>query len=252
MKKKYFPWVFLTLILLFSPSRAAERADLGSSFLQGINYYNQGDYSKAVSAFSTIAVSGVKNGKLYYNLGNSFLKNGDLGRAVLWFERSLKMIPNDPDLNFNLDYALSMLKDEIEEKINPIFRVLFFWKEMYSPKTFQWTAISLNLIFWVVMILRFLMKKRLLKTPGYVILFFVMIFSFTAFYSFYSERYKREAVILPEKISIRSGLTEGSTELFILHSGTKVIVQKEMQGFYRIYFSKGKIGWIKKEDAEVI
>ena len=51
---------------------------------------------------------------------------------------------------------------------------------------------------------------------------------------------------------VRSGLTEDSTELFVLHAGTKVKIGKERNVFYRISFSDTKIGWLKKSEVGII
>ena len=87
---------------------------------------------------------------------------------------------------------------------------------------------------------------------NYVILTVALVFTLTAFYNHYAVRYVKEAVILPDKIAVRSGLTEDSTELFGLHAGTTVKIEKENKDFYRIYFSEGKIGWLKKSEVGVI
>ena len=96
----------LTIVILFSLYNA-----LGTGrtrlFLDGINDYNTGKYKDAVKKLSHIAEKGVVNGKLYYNLGNAYLKSGDVGRAILWYERALKLMPHDPDLRFNINYARS-------------------------------------------------------------------------------------------------------------------------------------------------
>jgi SH3-like domain-containing protein len=79
-----------------------------------------------------------------------------------------------------------------------------------------------------------------------------MVFTLTAFYNYYASRYLKQAVILPDSVAVRSGLTTDSTELFVLHGGTKVKIDKENRDFYRIYFSDGKIGWLKKKDVGII
>jgi SH3-like domain-containing protein len=79
-----------------------------------------------------------------------------------------------------------------------------------------------------------------------------LIFTLTAVYNDYEADFIKEAVILPAKVSIRSGLTNDATELFVLHAGTKVKIDKEKDDYIRISFSEGKIGWIKKSDAGVI
>jgi tetratricopeptide (TPR) repeat protein len=240
----------IIFILLTVPAHADE---MTRAFLDGIKHYKENNFAGAISEFSKIADAGVKNSRLFYNLGNAYLRNNDLGHAILWYERALKLAPDDPDLRFNYEYALSQVKDERDDKDISVFRILFFWKHALSAETIRLTAIILNAVFWLAVILRLIQKKKkILRIPAYLILVPAVIFTLTAFYNYYEESHLRQAVILPPEVSVRSGLTDDSTELFILHAGTRVRIEKEKDEFFRIYFSEGKIGWIKKEAAGVI
>lgn len=231
----------------------AQASEMTRAFLDGIQFYKEEKFAEAISAFSKIAESGVRNSKLFYNLGNAYLKNGDIGHAVLWYERALALTPDDPDLRFNYEYAISQVKDKKEDKDISVFRILFFWKHFLSAKAVQVTAIILNVIFWLIMIFRMVQKKgRILKGPGYLLFLLALIFTMTAFYNYYEAAYIRHAIILPSQVSVRSGLTDDSTELFVLHAGTKVKIEKEHKDFFRIYFSEGKIGWIRNDQLAVI
>jgi tetratricopeptide (TPR) repeat protein len=241
---------FCALAVFLILSSDAYGSEIAKTFFDGIQAYKENNFDKAITAFEKI--SGVKNPKLFYNLGNAYLKNNDLGHSMLWYERALKLNPDDPDLKFNYNYALSLTKDEKDDREFPIIRILFFWKYLLSSYAVQCAALSLNLLFWLVLIIRMLMKKKLMKTFGYVLLMLTLIFTLTAFYNEYEEIYLRQAIILPEKISVRSGFAQDSTELFALHAGTKVRIEKESKDFFRIYFSEGKIGWIRKSEAGVI
>jgi tetratricopeptide (TPR) repeat protein len=240
------------ITILFILMTGAAASELTMAFFDGIKNYKAEEYAKAASAFSGVADAGIKNGKLFYNLGNSYLKNGRLGHAVLWYERALRLIPDDPDLKFNHEYVLSLIKDEADDGNLPIFRVLFFWKHLMSATTIQWTGILLNLFAVLMLTIPVVRKKKKVKTSAYLLLILAVIFILTAFYNFYETAYIKKAVILPEQVSVRSGLTDNSTELFVLHTGTKVKIEKENTAFFRIFFSDGKIGWIKKSDAGII
>ncbi len=223
------------------------------NFLDGIKAYRSDNYEAAIKAFLKIATSGVKNGKLYYNLANAHLKNDDLGQAMLWYERALKLIPHDPDLKFNHKHALSLVKDERDEKNLPILKVVFFWKHILSKETVKWIAIALNLFFWMILAFRIIQKKRrTFRASLYFVLIPLLIFTSTAFYNYYEDAFLKEAIILDEQVSVRSALSDVSTELFVLHGGTKVKIEKEKGDYFRIFFSEGKIGWLKKADLGVI
>jgi tetratricopeptide (TPR) repeat protein len=249
---KGFKHILLFILLILCSVRITGASETARTFLDGIKNYKEGRFAEAAAFFSRIADEGINNGKLFYNLGNAYLKNGDIGNAMLWYERSLKVLPHDPDLKFNYEYALSLTKDEKGDKEIPLVRILFFWKYLLSQAQIQWVAILFNLFFWSLMAIRIIRRKTRFQTIGHVMLALGLIFIFTAVYNDYEADFIKEAVILPDKVSIRSGLTDDATELFVLHAGAKVKIDKEKDGYIRIAFSEGKIGWIKKSDAGVI
>jgi len=249
---KVFKHILLFVMLVLCSARITGASETARTFLDGIKDYKENRYAEAAAAFSKIADEGIKNGKLFYNLGNAYLKSGDIGNAMLWYERALKLLPHDPDLRFNYEYTQSLTKDEKGDKEFPIVRILFFWKYLLSQTQVQWAAIIFNLIFWSLVTVRVLRRKNRFQTLGHVILALGLIFTLTAVYNDYEANFIKEAVILPARVSIRSGLTDDATELFVLHAGTKVKIDKEKDDYIRIAFSDGKIGWIKKSDAGVI
>lgn len=245
------PIILGSLFVLILMAKGVFCSEATRAFLDGISLYKAENYSEAALSFSKIADSGVKNGKLFYNLGNAHLKNNELGRAILWYERALKLSPNDPDLKFNYSYALSLIKDAPEEKTG-ILRVLFFWKHLLNQQTVQWIGVLINLLLWLFFVLRAVWKKPAHRTTGYLLLAITMVFAATAVYNHYETAYIKHAIILPSQTSVRSGFADDATELFVLHAGTKVKIERKTDDFFRIYFSKGKIGWIKQSEAGVI
>lgn len=238
--------------LMAAGNAAAQDRELTQAFLDGINQYKTGEFAAAAESFQKIADAGIRNGKLFYNLGNAYLKNGQIGAAMLWYERALLLIPDDPDLRFNYEYALTLLKDDRGEKNISIVRILFFWKYLLSSPAVRILAIVLNALFWIMVTVRLAMGRKLLKTPVVLTLIPALVFSLTAIYNYYESRYLRMGVILSEEVAVRSGLSEDATELFRLHGGTKIQIEREKDGYCRIVFTEDKIGWIRSADAGVI
>ena len=224
------------------------------AFLDGISAYKSGRYQEAVTAFKDLTDQGVTNPKLFYNLGNAYLKIKDLGHAILWYERAARLDGDDPDLKFNLTYARSLTKDVDSDRGPSLNKIFFFWKYLLSYQTVIVLALILNGLFWLLLLAgRFIKsKRRPLGIAGLVLTLPAVIFVFTAIYNYYEISHSRRAVILPKKISIRSGLSDHSTELFVLHAGTTVNIQKKQGDFLRISYSKDKIGWIKRSAVGVI
>ncbi len=249
---KGFRYILLFVLMILCSVQTTGAGETARTFLDGVRDYKEDRFAEAAAAFLQIADSGINNGKLYYDLGNAYFKKGDIGNAMLWYERALKLLPHDPDLKFNYETAQSLTKDEKGDKDFPLVRIMFFWKYLLSQTQIQWTAILLNLIFWFLTALRVTRRKNSFQTLRHAILIFCLIFTLTAVYNNYEADFIQEAVILPAKVSIRSGLTDDATELFVLHAGAKVRIEKEKNDYIRITFSEGKIGWIKKSEAGVI
>ena len=248
--RRIIAFICLVGILLgYGTARSTEQT---RSYLEAIEQYQQRNYAQAAASFLAIVDNGVQNGKLFYNLGNAYLKEGLLGHAILWYERALLMIPDDPDLRFNHNYAVSLTKDRIETKSQSLWRILFFWNHLLSPEVIRWLAIIVNLAFWSLLLVRILLKKKPLKATTIFLLLILLCLAATATYNYYYRSTNTAAIILVDEAPVRSGLSDQATELFVLHAGTKVRVKREINGFYRIHFAEGKIGWLPKESVGVI
>ncbi len=244
--------ILFTLLLLASIPGNVMASENARLFMDGTEAYAKGDWPAAIQAFEQLVEKGGDTGQLFYNLGNAYLKNDDLGSALLWYERALKVMPDDPDLRFNYDYALTLTKDEPAETVSPLLRILFFWKYEFSPETIRWAALGMNALLWISLIVLVIRKKPLLR-PGIVLLAVpTLILAATAFYNAFEDAHVHHAVILPANVPVRSGFTDSATQLFVLHAGTKVRVERQSDDYLLIQYTKDKIGWVKKADAGVI
>lgn len=131
-------------IASLSPARASamERAEVESAFSEAIGAFETGnglvatdpaaaqaEYEKATLRLEQIIrEGGVKNGKLYYNLGNVWFQRGDLGRAILNYLRAGQYMPNNVNLQQNLAYVRQQRKDAFEQtEQRKVLNTLFFW-----------------------------------------------------------------------------------------------------------------------------
>ncbi len=248
-----FPALLVMAIILpmFFPP-VAEPTPNAQRFLDGVRHYEAGEWPEAVAAFEALVNSGIENPKLYYNLANAHLKNGQLGRAILWYERAQRMAPGDPDLRFNLDYARTRLKDEAPPSGSPLLQVLFFWKDLLSTAGWQRTSVTCALFFWCLLAASVFLKIDRLRVPAWVLAAAAFVSAGTAVYEAHAPSLHPRAVILKEAAPVRSGLSTAATELFVLHEGTVVAVEKQRLHFIKIRYAKDKIGWISNETAEII
>lgn len=237
------------LLLWTTASVASPHA---KQFISGLEAYQAGHYDEAIDQWEAIANQGVANGKLFYNLGNAHLKAAHLGQAILWYERAQQLLPNDPDLRFNLAYGRSLTKDTPEEKTPPILRIIFFWKYQMSRSTIIAASIAGNTLFWLLFAGWQLTRRRGLRRAAIAVAVPALVLLLTAAANFYEQAHLKQAIILPDRVSVRSGFQETDTELFVLHAGAKVRVVKASKGHCQIRYATGKTGWVKQTAVGLI
>ncbi|HQP10657.1 MAG TPA: hypothetical protein PKV41_04665 [Candidatus Omnitrophota bacterium] len=106
MKRQGIFLVLVMLMLLVGRGGFAQIAadEALSKFVEAGMAYQNEDYDTAIKKYEEILRGGRESGAVYYNLGNSYFRKGDLGRTVLNYERAMRLIPRDSDLKFNDRY----------------------------------------------------------------------------------------------------------------------------------------------------
>ncbi len=92
-----------------------------TNFNLGDAYYQQKRYDEALKSYQTAlseAKTGDEKSKVYHNIGNSLLKSNQFQESIGAYKNALKINPNDNDTKYNLSYALSMLKNQQQQKQN--------------------------------------------------------------------------------------------------------------------------------------
>ena len=100
---------------------------------------------------------GEESPEIYYNLGNAYFRDNQIGKAILNYNRALLLSPGDSDIRHNLRFA----NTRIEDKIIPSNRFfLADWFEsvqnLFNSNTWGVIAIVLFFLFWVVWVFFFL------------------------------------------------------------------------------------------------
>ncbi len=247
---KMFCIVFICFgVFIFTPHKAM--ADSTAVFIDAIQDYKTGDFQQAALKFESIAQSHVHNPYLYYNIGNSYLKAKETGHAILWYERAKILAPNDPDLNFNLDYAHGLVKDKKEDSVK-IMEILFFWDNLISIKIIQIMAVCFSALFFIWASIQVIRKQKVFSGFGIILFSLFTITTAIVSVNYYKQAAWLNAVIVKNEAVIRSGMADTSTKLFTLHAGTKIRVLEQRDGYLKIRFSNDKIGWVKTGHAIII
>lgn len=219
--------------------------------------YNAGNYAQAEECYTRIVEQGLHSAALYYNLANAHFKQDELGKALLYYNRALRLRPNDEDIRHNLEYAEQSTKDSIE-KIPEFFLKTWIKSLRGALSCTAWSILSLVMLIAALSFgLLYLLAQRLSlrKTGFYLMAATALLFVITTAFA-WSERNmlveRSEAIIMNSAVSIKSSPDRSATELFVLHEGTKVTIGEAIEGWAEVRIADGRKGWIEEERIERI
>jgi len=248
MKRIFF---IISLLLVSWYTQAATPDSLYSA---ANKLYQTGQFEQASGLYTQILQAGYKTPEVYFNLGNSCFKAHQIARAVLNYERAYRLAPGDGEIKYNLELARSYVVDKIEGI--PVFFLSRWWHGMFSSNTWFWISL-VTFIAVLLFLLGYLLTSRLwLKKSLFFISVFILVVSVLSFINCYKQKERftntRDAIIMISPVNVKSAPDHGSTDLFVLHEGTKVEVEDEVGDWVEIRIADGNKGWTEKSTIERI
>lgn len=246
------------LLLSLGSSMNIQAKNLDSLWTAGVQAYTDGKFADASTAWTSIEESGQKSAKLYYNLGNAWFKQGNYPKAILNYERALRLDPSYSDARYNLEFTGNFVQDKIEPVPEFILKSVAR-KVCYVMSSNVWAVIFLVLLAAALMMgLLFLLgssvgKRRAGFYCGIVLLLLSAgALSFSAWQK--SDSMKTDtAIVMSPVSSVKSSPSSGSSkDLFVIHEGTKVTILDEVGSWKNISLADGRQGWLPAADLEVI
>lgn len=219
--------------------------------------YDSKKYKEAIEDYEKLINDGYKSYQLYFNLGNSYYRNNELGKAIYYYELARKAEPNDEDVRINLGIASAKTIDKIDSKENFfISAVKTNLLSSFSTTAWAWlTIISLAgaaLLFFLFVNSDSLIIKRIsfLLSCVLIVSFFVTYF---LGYSAVQARYENKfAIVLTREVKIMNEPTAMAKVKFSLHEGTKIRVVENNGDWLLIKLDNGNEGWVKVNDVGII
>lgn len=219
--------------------------------------YNEGDYAKATELYESILADNLHSAKLYFNLGNAYYKQDKLGKAILNYNRALRLAPADEDTRHNLEYATEATKDNIEE-IPEFFLTTWVKKVRNLMGCDGWTIFSYAmLIVALIGALAYLLAEVLTyrKAGFYTLCIAALLFIVSTIFAYHEREAlvnSAEAIIMSSAAPIKSSPDRAATDLFVLHEGTKLTTGESIDGWVEIRIADGRKGWIESSRIEQI
>jgi len=250
MKLKIRFFIFLALQILLVSGIFAQTPD--EMMNSANNFYQQNKFSEAQKIYKELIDNGYVSSVLYYNLGNSHYRLGDLGYAIYYYEKALKLSPGDEDILQNIKIANSRTIDKINE-VPKIF-ITRWWDSIVVSLTVSGWSFVLLLVFILFLFylgLYLLSKKdnmqRIAFYSGSGVLL-VMILVFSIWLSRLNiETSEDYGILCAKNATVKVSPDQQSNDAFMIHEGIKFSLEEKINNWYKIKLADGKLGWLPQD-----
>ena len=248
---KHIKYISLLIVVLFASEKLFSTNSLQATAEKA---YSEKNYKDAITSYETILKEGLVSYKLYYNLGNAYYKNNQLGKAIYNYELANKLQPNNQDVKTNLRIANEKTIDKIESKEN-FFIGAIKSGLVNSLSTTGWAWVSVfSLCGALIFAFLFVTTRQItLKRIGFflsgislVIFIASMVLGHTAVED---KQITSFAIITIRETKIHQEPSVTSTPKFSLHEGTRVSVLESNPDWTNIKLENGNEGWVKTTDV---
>lgn len=242
---------FLILVSIFISLQNTSAQSAEELFAQANQAYQAKNYSEAIKKYEAILAKDLQSAELHYNLGNAYYRTNTLGKAILNYEKALKIAPGNEDIQKNLEIAESQKQDDITTL--PPFFLTQWWNGLSSVfSSTIWGILTLLFLWlsaagwalWIRGATRESRKKGF--TSGIVLLIIAFLPLLLGWNRLQQETNSQEAIIII-KTTLHSAPDADSQEIIPLHQGTKVQLLDKIDTWYKVKLGDGEQGWLAEE-----
>ncbi len=228
---------------------ASAFAESNPQFSKANQQYAQGNFKQAISGYESIVRAGRWSANLFYNLGNAWFRSGDLGRAILNYERALALEPHHPEAAANLQIA----RDEAGAlEMQPS------WPERYLRfATVNEYAVAAAVIFWATAFgfVALIFARRRSKTLMALVICCLFLFVL-AIYSVYALNHGNKgqglAIVTGKEVQARLATADTANSVLALPPGSEIKVLSARGEWLYAALPNNLRGWIPAKDAEPV
>lgn len=237
--------------------------------------YEQGRYAEAAAEYEKVVRENGTSASLLANLGNAYAKLGDYGKAMVCYERSLRLNPSDSKVRNNRAYIVSKVEDGNKANakgknisVMPDEQGFFsnlktYITHSHTSNTWAvWGAICFVLLICCLALYIF-REEVLIRKIGFfgsmISLGLCIVFVAFSFASAKACSTHNDGVVTGFKVSLLAEpFTTSKTTGIPLERGTKVDILEREKGeegkteWYKVRLNSEIAGWLQASDLEEI
>jgi tetratricopeptide (TPR) repeat protein len=250
-ERRLGPLAAIVLVGLGLAGTVGAATDPSAVFVRAGGFYSEGRYLDAAQAYEEVLRAGVESANLYYNLGNAYFRAGDVGRAVLNYERARRLAPRDPDVLANLDFARS--RGAEAEPRSLLSRILFpLADRMSTDRLFLGAVIVWTIFFALLAAARLVPRARVGAGRGAIIAAVAFVVCLTSgLVRLATVEWPAQAVVVSDRVAtIRFEPSASGAAHFEAKPGAMLRWVTEREGWVQVARSDGRRGWVERASIE--
>jgi tetratricopeptide (TPR) repeat protein len=230
-----------------TPAPPGAERDPAEAFAAANRHYEGGHFAEAARGYQEIVDRGYESAALYFNLGNALLKIGELGEAIVSYERARELAPRADDIRENLERARKLAVDVVPAPAGSIFLSrLAGFKDWFSPaEALIAASFGLWLVLAAVAATRLIFRgRKFARALTWVLLGLWTCTAGLAAIKVAEAARRTLAVVVQREVPVRTGPGEHYTVRFNLHEGTTVRILRTAGDFAEIELTAETGGWV--------
>lgn len=234
---------------------------------QADSAYTSDDFATAAKLYTEAIDSLGSSPTLYYNLGNAYYRMGSLGKAIVNYERSLRLDPTNKDARENLAFVNAKITDQIGDSGTFISNTIDNVVASAHPDTWGWIALgSFILMLGAIALYVFASNVAVRKSGffgGFILLAITIVTNILAFRGAEKAQSHTTAIVIEPSTILSTSPRQPkdrSEEAFLLHEGTKVEILDSVavpadttgRKWYDVSVDNSHRAWIASDAIEKI
>jgi hypothetical protein len=240
----------LLLVLLNSLAWGGAGAPTTTQDFQTANrLYEEGKFQEATQAYQKLVADGVRAPALFYNLGNAWVKTGQVGKAIAAYRAAQELAPRDPDILANLQFARARVQ-------GPTLLPAAWERWVRTCTLNEWTAMASGSL-WLLMGLLALGEfrpsmKRKVRAVTLASLAVVLVTGACLAANLALSGSDASGVVVVSECPVRLGPLDESPVSFRLRDGAEVKVVDRRDNWVQVATGARRVGWAQLNEITLL
>lgn len=234
---------------------------------QADSAYTADNFKEAADTYLHVIATEGTSASLQYNLGNCYYRLGELGKAILAYERALRLDPTFTDARTNLEFVNTKIADRPGERGTFIGNAIDAAANSSHSNTWAWLAFGCFVI-TVAGVLAYLFSSSVMVRK---IGFFGGLLTLLGCFSFIYLSFRSAAIATADDVAIITSPStilstsprvpkDSTQEAMLLHEGTRVEILDSVRSttdsinslWYDVQVDNAHRAWINAAAVEKI